>query len=120
MSSNPVPCPKCESPHSYQDAGLWICPECFHEWTEAATPAAETPAKADTPQFLDANGTKLETGDTVITIRDLSLGNDTLKSGTKVKNIRLLEEPVDGHDIACKLPEHGSIYLKCAVVKKAK
>jgi len=43
----------------------------------------------------------------------------TIKAGTKVKNIRLLDTPVNGHDISCKVDGHGSMYLKCSVVKKA-
>lgn len=70
------------------------------------------------PAFVDANGVPLENGDTVSVVKDLKLGKDTLKSGTKVKNIRLLDEPVDGHDISCKVPGFGSLYLKCSVVKK--
>lgn len=62
----------------------------------------------------------MSNGDTVAVIKDLKLGKDTLKSGTKVKNIRLLDEPVDGHDISCKVPSFGSMYLKCSVVKKIK
>jgi protein PhnA len=68
--------------------------------------------------FLDANGVKLETGDTVRTIKDLKVGSGTLKSGTKVKNIRLLDDPINGHDISCKVDGFGSMYLKCSVVKK--
>lgn len=61
---------------------------------------------------------QLQNGDTVSTIKDLEIGKDKIKSGTKVKNIRLLDEPVDGHDISCKVPGFGSIFLKCSVVKK--
>lgn len=72
------------------------------------------------PNYLDANGVQLQSGDTVSTIKDLKVGKDTIKSGTKVKNIRLLDDPVDGHDISCKVPGYGSMYLKCSVVKKVK
>jgi protein PhnA len=45
-------------------------------------------------------------------------GASSLKKGTKVKNIRLIE-PEDGvHDIACKIPGFGSMFLKTSVVKK--
>ena len=108
-------CPECNSQYAYQDGDLWICPECFHEWS---IHQAET--EAETPKFLDSNGVKLEAGDTVSLIRDLKMGKETLKSGTKVKSIRLLDDPVDGHDISCKIPGHGSVYLKCSVVKKLK
>jgi protein PhnA len=108
-------CPQCNSKHCYQDANLWVCPECFHEWT-----VLEESNPSTTPSFIDVNGNNLENGDTVALVKDLSLGKEKLKAGTKAKNIRLLEEPVDGHDIACKIAGHGSIYLKCSVVKKVK
>lgn len=108
------PCPKCSSPYGYPDANLWVCPECFHEWSlEAATNDEES------GKFLDANGNELKDGDSVTTIKDLKAGKGTIKSGTKVKNIRLLDDPVNGHDIACKVDGHGSMFLKCSVVKKA-
>lgn len=116
MSDQGQTCPKCNSPYGYQDGNLWICPECAHEWT--AEVAAEAEQVVAGPKFLDANGVQLESGDTVRTTKDLKVGGDTLKSGTKVKNIRLLDDPVDGHDIACKVDGFGSMYLKCSVVRK--
>jgi uncharacterized Zn ribbon protein len=56
---------------------------------------------------------------TVATIKDLKAGKVTIKSGTKVKNIRLLDAPVNGHDISCKIKDFGAMYLKCSIVKKA-
>lgn len=115
MSEESQACPKCHSPYGYQDQNLWVCPECAHEWSlEAAVVAEEKVVE----KFLDSNGVKLQSGDTVRTIKDLKVGGDTLKSGTKVKSIRLLDDPVDGHDISCKVDGHGSIYLKCSVVRK--
>ena len=61
----------------------------------------------------------LKDGDSVTVAKDLKAGKGTIKAGTKVKNIRLLDEPVNGHDISCKVDGHGSMYLKCSVVKKA-
>jgi protein PhnA len=116
MSDEGQTCPKCSSPYGYQDGNLWICPECAHEWTPEI--AAEEVAVVAGPKFLDANGVQLQSGDTVRTIKDLKVGSDTLKSGTKVKGIRLLDEPVNDHDIACKVDGFGSMYLKCSVVKK--
>lgn len=121
MSDENPNCPKCNSPHSYQDGNLWICPECSHEWTPSEEAEVEVEVEEETsgvPNFLDANGVKLETGDTVRTVKDLKVVGDTLRSGTKVKNIRLLDNPVNGHDISCKVDGFGSIYLKCSVVKK--
>ena len=115
-------CPKCDSKNVYQDAALWVCPECFHEWTKEseADGGGDVAVASGRPPFLDANGVQLESGDTVITVKDLKVGSDTLKAGTKVKGIRLLDEPVDDHDISCKVAGFGFMYLKCSVVKKAK
>jgi protein PhnA len=119
MSEESPSCPKCQSEHTYQDGNVWVCPECFNEWTSAeGASRAEDSAEAGAASYIDSNGVPLETGDTVATIKDLKMGKDTIKSGTKVKNIRLLDDPVDGHDISCKIPGHGSVYLKCSVVKK--
>ena len=35
MSTLPA-CPKCQSPYVYEDGGLYICPECAHEWSATA------------------------------------------------------------------------------------
>ncbi len=120
MSDETQTCPKCTSPYGYYDGNLWICPECAHEWRieNLGGPSIEENASPAKPNFLDANGVLLQNGDTVRTIKDLKVGGATLKSGTKVKSIRLLEEPIDGHDISCKVDGHGSMYLKCSVVKK--
>lgn len=115
MSEESKPCPKCKSPYGYPDGQLWVCPECFHEWSmETATQSAHE----EQPKFIDVNGVELKDGDTVTVAKDLKAGKSTIKSGTKVKNIRLLDEPVNGHDISCKIDGHGSMYLKCSVVKK--
>lgn len=117
MSDENQTCPKCQSPYGYPDGPQWVCPECFHEWTVSA--GEEEQAEAEAPQFVDVNGVQLQNGDSVTVIKDLKAGSATIKSGTKVKNIRLLDEPVNGHDIACKIDGIGSMYLKCSVVKKA-
>ncbi|MBV8060550.1 MAG: alkylphosphonate utilization protein, partial [Alphaproteobacteria bacterium] len=100
----------------YQDGMLWICPECAHEWSVVAE---EAPVAAD-DSVRDANGNILATGDTVALIKDLKVkgSSSTVKSGTKVKNIRLIEDAVDGHDIACKIDGIGAMYLKSEFVKK--
>ena len=116
MSDESQVCPKCQSPYGYQDGNLWICPECAHEWSLEASESTEEAITG--PKFLDANSVQLQSGDTVRTVRDLKVGSETIKSGTKVKGIRLLEDPVDGHDISCKVDGFGSIYLKCSVVRK--
>ena len=114
MSVEENVCPKCKSPYAYPDGLLWICPECAHEWAPDQTSDAPPSSR-----FLDSNGTPLQDGDTVTTIKNLKAGKDTIKLGTKVKNIKLLDEPVNGHDISCKIKGFGAMYLKCSIVKKA-
>lgn len=106
------PCPKCQSEFTYEDGSLLICPECAHEWS--ATDAVSTES---TKVFKDANGNILQDGDTVTVIKDLKVKgtSSSVKVGTKVKNIRL----VDGdHDIDCKIDGFGAMKLKSEFVKK--
>ena len=51
-------------------------------------------------------------------IKDLKVrgASSTLKAGTKVKNIRLIE---GDHDIDCKIDGFGAMQLKSEFVKKA-
>lgn len=103
-------CPACASSYTYQVDALFTCPECGHEWSDAA------PAEAEA-QIRDSIGNVLSDGDTVTLIKDLKLkgSSTTIKVGTKVRNIRL----VDGdHDIDCKIPGIGQIGLKSQFVKK--
>ncbi len=110
-------CPKCQSENIYQDSMLWICPECSYEWTESdlATPTTES----ESSQIRDANGNILSDGDSVIVIKDLKIkgASSTIKSGTKVKSIRIYDAG-DGHDISCKIDGIGSINLKSQYVRK--
>jgi protein PhnA len=110
-------CPKCNSEHAYQDRGLWVCPECAHEWNNEAGAAAETAPEAG---VRDAHGNLLSDGDSVIVIKDLKVkgSSSSVKGGTKVRNIRLTEA-TDGHNIACKIDGIGAMNLKSEFVKKA-
>lgn len=104
-------CPACQSTYTYEDRGLFICPECAHEWT------ATSENDKGEATIRDANGTPLQDGDTVTVIKDLKIkgSSSVVKVGTKVKNIRL----VDGdHDIDCKIPGIGAMGLKSEFVKK--
>ncbi|EON12329.1 MULTISPECIES: zinc ribbon domain-containing protein YjdM [Pandoraea] len=112
MSALP-PCPKCHSEFTYEDGGLYICPECAHEWS--AQDAA--PAEATERVFRDATGAVLQNGDTVTVIKDLKLKGSAgvIKMGTKVKNIRLVDSD---HDIDCKIDGFGAMSLKSEFVRK--
>ncbi|HYD16874.1 MAG TPA: zinc ribbon domain-containing protein YjdM [Patescibacteria group bacterium] len=107
-------CPKCQSVFTYEDRGLFNCPECGNEWS-ANQPTAEGAEAGLVVQ--DANGTILQDGDTVTIIKDLKARNssDVVKVGTKVKNIRLVE---GDHNIDCKVPGIGPMGLKSEYVRK--
>lgn len=112
--SNLPNCPSCGSQYTYEDGNQYVCPECAHEWTTAGEPEPGEDSKI----VKDANGNVLNDGDTVTVIKDLKVkgSSSTLKVGTKVKNIRL----VDGdHDIDCKIDGFGAMKLKSEFVKKA-
>lgn len=107
-------CPKCNSEYTYEDNGMFICPECAHEWNAADKAAGEV---SDELIVKDANGTRLADGDSVTIIKSLKVkgASSMLKIGTKVKNIRL----VDGdHNIDCKIDGFGAMQLKSEFVKK--
>ena len=112
MSSVPK-CPQCGSEFSYEDGENYICPECAHEWPKVADAAVDTG-----PVVRDANGNVLQSGDTVVMVKDLKVkgSSNTLKVGTKVKNIRLVE---GDHNIDCKIEGFGAMALKSEFVKKA-
>ena len=109
-------CPKCASAYVYADAGLFVCPECAHEWPQQ-TPEGQA-ADDEARVWKDANGQLLQDGDSVTVIKDLKLKGSSLvvKVGTKVKNIRLIE---GDHDIDCKIDGFGAMQLKSEFVKKA-
>ncbi len=113
MSALP-PCPQCNSEFTYEDGGQYICPECAHEWRaqESAAPAAEGPKV-----YRDSTGNVLQDGDTITVIKDLKLKGSagTIKMGTKVKNIRLVDSD---HDIDCKIDGFGAMSLKSEFVRK--
>ncbi len=113
MSSLPK-CPKCSSEYTYEDATMYVCPECAHEWPkQAATESAE-----QARVVRDAFGNVLSDGDSVTVIKDLKIrgSSSVVKVGTKVRNIRLVE---GDHDIDCRIDGIGAMQLKSEFVKKA-
>ncbi|QCE33990.1 alkylphosphonate utilization protein [Acetobacteraceae bacterium] len=113
--TDPV-CPKCASKHAYPDgSGLWICPECAHEWNPDLISSEEAEGVVK-----DSVGNILNDGDTVTVIKDLKIkgSSQVIKGGTKIKNIRFADGG-NGHDIACKVPGIGNMDLKSEFVRKA-
>lgn len=110
MTDTLPPCPECSSTYTYQLDALLACPECGHEWS----PVTDTD---DTAVVRDSVGNVLKDGDTVTVIKDLKIkgASSSVKVGTKVRGIRL----VDGdHDIDCRVPGFGQMGLKSQFVKK--
>jgi len=117
MSETLPPCPLCNCEYSYEMGDLLVCPECAHEWN----PAEAADENVEQERVVkDSSGNVLQDGDSVTIIKDLKVkGSSTsIKVGTKVRNIRLVNGP-DGHDIDAKVDGFGSMFLKSSIVKKA-
>ena len=106
-------CPKCNSEYTYEDGNVFVCPECAHEWT-LKSEVDEIEVKK---VYKDANGNILNDGDSITVIKDLKVkgSSSVVKKGTKVKDIRLVDED---HDIDCKIDGIGAMQLKTEFVKK--
>ena len=106
-------CPKCNLEYTYEDGPLYVCPECSQEW------AKEAPAESAADKLVvhDAFGNVLQDGDSVTMIKDLKVkgASSSLKVGTKVRNIRLVE---GDHNIDCKIDGFGAMKLKLEFVRK--
>jgi len=112
MSNLPA-CPQCTLENTYPDGDNYVCADCGFEWPQAGA-AAEEEADA---VIKDANGTVLNDGDAVVLIKDLKVkgSSTTLKQGTKIKGIRI----VDGdHEVDCKT-DAGPMMLKACFLRKA-
>ena len=113
MSEEMKTCPLCESPYGYSaGSDSYVCPECSHEWNP------EELEMEGGLKVLDSNGNPLQNGDSVIVIKNLPVKGAPrpVKSGTKVKNIRLTEGE---HNINCKIDGFGSMQLKSEFVRKS-
>ena len=113
MNNSPE-CPKCGSVFTYEDGANYVCPECSYEWPIAATTESDEEKRV----FKDAFGNVLVDGDSVNVIKEHKVkgSSSTVKVGTRVKNIRLVN---GDHDIDCKIDGIGAMQLKTEFVKKA-
>jgi protein PhnA len=111
MNDSFPPCPACSSSFTYAIDALLVCPECGHEW-------APGDVQGDAYEVRDSVGNLLADGDTVTVIKDLKVkgSSSTVKVGTKVRGIRLVE---GDHNIDCKVPGIGKMALKSEFVRKA-
>lgn len=101
-------CPKCLSENIYFDGTLYICPDCSYETN------GDEETEENTPR--DSNGAELLTGDAVTVIQDLKVKGSSMviKRGTKVKSIRLTDNP---EEVDCKI-DGSSIVLKTCYLRK--
>ncbi len=108
-------CPKCDSSYVYEDGNLLVCPECAHEFS-----LMQEQIEEETNVIRDVNGNVLNDGDSVTVVKTLKVkgASSDIKMGTKVKNIRLILDAPDDHDIDCKIDGFGAMKLKSSVVKK--
>lgn len=110
-------CPQCTLENTYADGDHYVCADCGFEWRGFEWPLAAA-TDADAARVVkDAHGNVLADGDSVTLIKDLKVKGSsiTLKVGTRIKNIRI----VDGdHEIDCKT-DAGPMLLKAAFLKKA-
>ncbi len=114
MSHQLPPCPECKSEFSYEMGELLVCPECAHEWNP-------NDVDVETIRVVkDASGNVLADGDDVTIVKDMKVkgSSNTLKVGTKVRGIRLIDGPGD-HDIEAKVDGFGPMNLKSSIVRKA-
>ena len=104
-------CPACDMGNTYFDGLQYVCPDCFHEWS-----GENNEAQADDATPRDSNGAELIDGDAVTVIKDLKVKGSSMviKRGTKVKSIRLTEEPTE---VDCRI-DGSSIVLKTCFLKK--
>lgn len=103
-------CPQCGLGNTYFDGTGYVCPDCFYEWS------GEVDSVTDDMTPRDSNGAELLDGDAVTVIKDLKVKGSSMviKRGTKVKSIRLTEEPTE---VDCKI-DGSSIVLKTCFLKK--
>lgn len=95
-------------------AALLVCPECAHEWNPSDSEVESVRV------IKDASGNVLANGDDVTIVKDMKVkgSSNTLKVGTKVRGIRLVDGPGD-HDIEAKVDGFGPMNLKSSIVRKA-
>jgi len=119
MSETLPLCPECSSEHAYEMGALLVCPMCGHEWAPGL--GDETAVEVNAARVVkDAVGNVLADGDTVVVTASIKVKGfpQGIKAGTKVRGIRLID-PVNGHDIDCKVDGFGAMLLKSSLVKKA-
>jgi protein PhnA len=114
--SDSLACPICTMTDILKSEEQNECVTCGHEWVGSPS-NSDSNRDGESSVFKDSNGNVLSDGDSVTVIKDLKVkgSSKTLKAGTKIKGIRL----VDGdHDVDCKVDGMG-VMLKSKFLKKA-
>ena len=97
------------------DSDEYVYDEATGEWR----PAAEMVAAENSyePVVLDAAGTVLADGDSVVLVKDLKVKgtNQTLKQGTVIKSIRLT---ANDQEIDCRHESISGLVLRTEFVRK--
>jgi len=108
MSEAPT-CPICTMPDPLDAVDGYECATCGHEWLDEADDGIG--------DIRDANGNVLADGDSVTIIKDLKTDGKAggIKSGTKVKSIRLVS---GDHEIDAKI-DGRQLLIRAVFVKKA-
>ena len=60
-------CPSCGENFTYQDGHMYVCPICFHEWSD------EEPVVEEEKKLRDAVGNIIENGAKANIIKDLNM-----------------------------------------------
>jgi protein PhnA len=110
-------CPICTMTDVLEAAAMHECATCGHEWPKQLSPEEAE----DELVVKDANGNRLSDGDAVTLTKDPKVkgSSKTLKAGTKVKGIRLIDPTQHAdHDIDAKVSGMG-VLLKAKFVKRA-
>ena len=112
----PDSCPQCSDENGYWDGStLFVCTSCAHEWPiDLYEEASGLNEVSDGEIVRDVNGNTLETGDSVILVKDLAKGK--LKKGLKCK-LRVGDYG-DGHDCQAKIKGLGTYALKGKFLRK--
>ncbi|MHA6691862.1 alkylphosphonate utilization protein [Devosia sp. A449] len=92
----------------------YVYDEQTGEWRPASEVAAEAAAG---PTVVDASGTVLVDGDSVVLIKDLKVkgAGQTLKQGTVIRSIRLTDNP---EEIDCRYDAIKGLVLRTEFVRK--
>ncbi|MEM9176934.1 MAG: alkylphosphonate utilization protein [Myxococcota bacterium] len=102
-------CPVCTMEDRLEREDVYECVTCGHEWARGLV-------------VVDANGHPLADGDAVTLIKDLKVkgSSSTLKAGTKIKKIRLVDPAQNAdHDLDAKTPEGMGVLIRARGVKNA-